>query len=190
VLAQMAARLLTTPAVELAFVVTDRPDAWQRLIRSLGLAPQPVGEHRWGDRPCSVIAVDWRGASVAQALAAVGESAPTPGAAPVLARPEGTQLLPVVAEPAGPAPSGDPRGATDAARELSAALERRVAQLAREVALSPREQQVLQLLLLGRNYAEIGIVLQIAPRTARFHQTNVLDKLGAESRLDLVRLLL
>jgi DNA-binding CsgD family transcriptional regulator len=52
------------------------------------------------------------------------------------------------------------------------------------------EQQMLQLLLLGRNYAEIGVALQITPRTARFHQANVLDKLGAESRLDLACLLL
>jgi hypothetical protein len=30
---------------------------------------------------------------------------------------------------------------------------------------------------------------QITPRTARFHQASALDKLGAGSRLDLVRLL-
>jgi DNA-binding CsgD family transcriptional regulator len=81
-------------------------------------------------------------------------------------------------------------GERDDARELSVILERRLAQLARSAALSPREQEVLQLLLLGRNAAEIGIVLEITPRTARFHQHNVLEKIGAESRLDIVRLLL
>ena len=69
-------------------------------------------------------------------------------------------------------------------------LDRRVAQLARSAGLSPREQEVLQLLLLGRNYNEIGVALHITPRTARFHQHNVLEKIGAESRLDIVRLLL
>ena len=69
-------------------------------------------------------------------------------------------------------------------------LEQRIARLARSAALSPREHEVLQLLLLGRNYAEIGTALQITPRTARFHQHNILEKLGAESRLDIVRLLL
>ncbi|HEX3757707.1 MAG TPA: helix-turn-helix transcriptional regulator [Kofleriaceae bacterium] len=201
-LAQMAARVLSTPAVELAFVVTDRPDAWQRLLRELGLAPHDVGAHRWGDRRCTVLAVDWRGGSITEVLAAVGEAAvgeaavgeAAPVATPRLAAAEGTRPMPITAAPtpgasAPGAPAGD-RGARDEARELSAALERRIAQLAREAALSPRERQVLQLLLLGRNYAEIGVALQITPRTARFHQTNVLDKLGAESRLDLVRLLL
>ena len=196
-LAQIAARLLTTPAVELAFVVTDQPAAWQRLIGSLGLAPHPVGEHRWGERQYSVLAVDWRAGSVARVLHAVGAAAP--GAGPALApsddpRPAPvttTGRMPPVRNDEAPAPAAEPRsGGADEARELSAALERRIAQLARTAALSPREQQVLQLLLLGRNYAEIGVALQITPRTARFHQTNVLDKLGAESRLDLVRLLL
>lgn len=88
------------------------------------------------------------------------------------------------------AAGGAPGRAADEARELSAALERRIAWLATSAALSPREQEVLQLLLFGRNCAEIGLVLQITPRTARFHQQNVLEKIGAESRLDILRMLL
>jgi DNA-binding CsgD family transcriptional regulator len=76
------------------------------------------------------------------------------------------------------------------ADQPASALERRIAQLARSSALSPREHEVLQLLLLGRNYAEIGTALRITPRTARFHQHNILEKIGAESRVDIVRLLL
>jgi DNA-binding CsgD family transcriptional regulator len=83
-----------------------------------------------------------------------------------------------------------PSGPTAEARELSAVLERRIAQLARTAGLSPREREVLHLLLLGRSYSEIGVALEISPRTARFHQRNVLEKIGAESRLDLFRLLL
>jgi len=177
VLAQIAAHLLTTPAVEIQFIVTEQPVAWQRLFGALGVAPQLAGEHRSGDRRYSVLAIDWRGSSVAHALHAASEAA-APDPAPAMALPAGTRPLPI----ATPAP--------DEAGELSAALDRRVAQLARSAALSPREQEVLQLLLLGRNYTEIGVALQITPRTARFHQSNVLDKLGAESRHDLVRLLL
>jgi len=66
----------------------------------------------------------------------------------------------------------------------------RVSELAARGALSPRERQVLDLLLLGRTMEEIGLVLEISARTVKFHQANVLDKLGAESRLDLLRLIL
>ena len=37
---------------------------------------------------------------------------------------------------------------------------------------------------------EIGQILAISSRTVKFHQLNVLQKLGAESRQDLLRLLL
>jgi DNA-binding CsgD family transcriptional regulator len=204
ILAQIAARLLTTPEVEIQFVVTEQPGTWHRLFGVLGLAPQLAGEHRWGDRRYSVLAIDWRGSSVAHALHAASEAA-APDPTPAMALPAGTRPLPVAAAaaaerlllpiapaaaPRAPLPADAARGASDDAGDLSAALDRRVAQLARSAALSPREHEVLQLLLLGRNYTEIGVALQITPRTARFHQSNVLEKLGAESRHDLVRLLL
>lgn len=69
-------------------------------------------------------------------------------------------------------------------------LNERVAALSAASGLSRREQEVLELLLLGRTVSDIGLVLGITPRTAKFHQTNVLNKLGAESRFDLMRLLL
>jgi DNA-binding CsgD family transcriptional regulator len=56
--------------------------------------------------------------------------------------------------------------------------------------LSERERQVLQLLLRGRGVEDIATVLGIAPRTVKFHQANVLQKLGADSRLDLLRVVL
>lgn len=66
----------------------------------------------------------------------------------------------------------------------------RLRELGETARLSERERQVLDLIVLGRSHAEIGSVLGISGRTARFHQSNVLRKLGAESRLDLLRLLL
>jgi DNA-binding CsgD family transcriptional regulator len=57
-------------------------------------------------------------------------------------------------------------------------------------ALSDRERQVLTLLLRGRGVEDIATMLEIAPRTVKFHQANVLQKLGADSRLDLLRVVL
>ena len=61
-------------------------------------------------------------------------------------------------------------------------------QLVSEAGLSNREREVLDLLLLGRGPDEIGVVLGIAARTAKFHQANLLRKLGADSRMDLLRI--
>lgn len=55
--------------------------------------------------------------------------------------------------------------------------------------LTAREREVLELLLLGRSHGDIAQVLGISERTSKFHQGNLLAKLGAESRLDLMRLL-
>lgn len=56
--------------------------------------------------------------------------------------------------------------------------------------LSEREQSVLNLLLLGRTLDSIAVALKISARTVKYHQRNIQDKLGAESRFDLIRLLL
>lgn len=74
--------------------------------------------------------------------------------------------------------------------ELGSLLRGRLAQLAHDGGLTDREKQVLDLVALGRNASEIGKVLGIAPRTAKFHQARLLAKLGADSRVDLLRLLL
>ncbi|ABC80092.1 helix-turn-helix transcriptional regulator [Anaeromyxobacter dehalogenans] len=71
---------------------------------------------------------------------------------------------------------------------LAAVREARTAELVRRFELSPREEEVLRLLLIGRQAADIGTALGITPRTAKFHQANVLRKLGASSRRDLLGL--
>ncbi|HET9933740.1 MAG TPA: helix-turn-helix transcriptional regulator [Polyangiaceae bacterium] len=55
--------------------------------------------------------------------------------------------------------------------------------------LSERESEVLQHLLSGRSVEEIAELLAVAPRTVKYHQANLLAKLGADSRIDLLRLL-
>jgi len=49
---------------------------------------------------------------------------------------------------------------------------------------------VLDLLLLGRTMGDIAMVLQISVRTVKYHQRNIQQKLGADSRFDLARILL
>lgn len=65
----------------------------------------------------------------------------------------------------------------------------RLAELVEASGLTNREREVLELIVLGRSHGDIAQVLGISERTSKFHQGNLLAKLGAESRLDLMRLL-
>lgn len=80
--------------------------------------------------------------------------------------------------------------ARESPRDLESLLRARREQLAAEAQLTAREREVLELLLLGRTQEEIGTALLISARTAKFHQQNLLRKLGADSRADLTRLFL
>ncbi|MCR2785030.1 MULTISPECIES: LuxR C-terminal-related transcriptional regulator [unclassified Microbacterium] len=53
-------------------------------------------------------------------------------------------------------------------------------------ALSAREQDVAQLVLQGKTYAEIGAAIFISPRTAEHHIARIRQRLGATSRSDLL----
>jgi DNA-binding NarL/FixJ family response regulator len=53
---------------------------------------------------------------------------------------------------------------------------------ATEAGLTPREIDVLRLLVAGRSNAQIAEHLVISPRTATTHVTNILAKLGVASR--------
>jgi len=64
----------------------------------------------------------------------------------------------------------------------------RLEQIVAQYALSPREREVFELLLYGFTADEIGRKLGVSTRTVKFHQTNVLAKVDADSRLDLFRL--
>ncbi|HWU89692.1 MAG TPA: LuxR C-terminal-related transcriptional regulator, partial [Kofleriaceae bacterium] len=167
-LAQIACRLLATPALELVFVVTDRANHWRHLIQFLGLEPHVVGEVNRGEAKRTVLAADWRLFASAPVLERAGAVSRRSELASVMdAWPEAQEST-----------------------NLSAMISQRIGDLARSTGLSPREQEVLHLLVLGRSTTEIGVALHITARTARFHQSNVLEKIGAESRLDVVRLLM
>jgi PAS domain S-box-containing protein len=72
--------------------------------------------------------------------------------------------------------------------DVSSLVRARVDLLAEEGGLSSREHSVLELLIAGKSAEDIGSALGISPRTAKFHQTNILQKLGVDSRLELFRL--
>ncbi|MEW5737394.1 MAG: LuxR C-terminal-related transcriptional regulator [Myxococcota bacterium] len=72
----------------------------------------------------------------------------------------------------------------------TALVEARVHHLSSRAKLSERERQLLQMLLLGRSLKEAAGVLGITARTAKYHQQNLLRKVGADGRVDLFRLLL
>ena len=58
--------------------------------------------------------------------------------------------------------------------------------LARRSRLTRRERDVLRLVAAGKSNKEIGAALRIAERTAKFHVTAILNKLGAENRAQAV----
>ena len=68
------------------------------------------------------------------------------------------------------------REATDAARLLDA--------------LSPREREVLTGLVAGQQNKEIARDLSLSPRTVELHRANLMEKLGARSLSDAIRLAL
>jgi len=60
--------------------------------------------------------------------------------------------------------------------------------LDRMAALTPREKEVLELLVLGRANKVIAYELSISPRTVEIHRARVMDKMSARSLAELVRM--
>lgn len=54
--------------------------------------------------------------------------------------------------------------------------------------LTPREREVLSLLVEGRGPGAIAALLYISPQTARTHVQNIIEKLGVHSRVQVVTL--
>jgi DNA-binding NarL/FixJ family response regulator len=81
------------------------------------------------------------------------------------------------------------RGESMITPRLASRLVDRLRQPDREVpvpgaaALTPREHEVLELLVLGSDNAEIARRLQISQHTVKNHVSSILDKLGVENRI-------
>ena len=54
--------------------------------------------------------------------------------------------------------------------------------------LTPREREVMELVVIGRHNKEIADALSISPRTVEVHKARMMTKLGVESVPDLVRM--
>lgn len=162
-------RLATTPRLQFHFSITDRIERWQELSRFLGFKYEGVGELVADDKRFTVVAHDWRDAPLRTLLTRLPASAPSTT----------SKREPQSSEP-------EPLERPD----LAELLQKRLAELATQAKLSEREREILDLLVLGRNLQEMGIALGITARTAKYHQRNILQKIGADSRLDILRLLL
>ncbi len=65
----------------------------------------------------------------------------------------------------------------------------RIEGIARRAGLSRREREVLAQVLQGGAIGDVAAALGITARTVKFHLANLLSKLGADSRADLLRVL-
>lgn len=66
--------------------------------------------------------------------------------------------------------------------------ESRIVAVRRLHTLSPRERQVMDLLVGGKNVKQIAVMLDLSHKTVQIHRTNLMRKLDIDSIADLVRL--
>jgi DNA-binding CsgD family transcriptional regulator len=73
--------------------------------------------------------------------------------------------------------------------EVTMIHEARLDQVAERARLSVREREIFVSLVQGRSIDEIAAALGIAVRTVKHHQSSLLQKIGADSRADILRIL-
>ena len=66
--------------------------------------------------------------------------------------------------------------------------DRRSDMLERLASLTPREREVMGLMLAAKHTKQIAGEMQISAKTVDFHRKNILDKFGVEDSLKLIRL--
>lgn len=186
------ARSLGVRNLPFTFGVTRDVQAWMRFARIMDLPAEVAGEFELEGIDYSLLAMDWREGDPTQwLLRFAGRDVDEAGQmwwkrVTGRARASDGGTLRDTMRPGSQLQQGLPLGPGG----LGDLIMSRMRRLAEEAELTKREVEVLDLLLLGRSTDEIALVLEISPRTAKFHQANVLRKLGADSRSDLVRLLL
>jgi RNA polymerase sigma factor (sigma-70 family) len=196
-----------SPAQPVVFVVDDDStmrDTVSRMVRQLGYAVETFDSadaflaHPTPDRPaCLVLDVMLGGATgfdVVAALAGRNTEVPT-----IFMTGSGTIPMSVRAMKSGavefltkPFDSDALRGALEPALALSVEQRARHAELqaleALLATLTAREREVLDLVVLGRLNKQIASELGVVEQTVKVHRARVMEKLGAESVTDLVRL--
>jgi DNA-binding CsgD family transcriptional regulator len=193
-----ARRLAERRRLAFSYCAVAAPERWISVARLYGLEVEKLGRVRVRSGDLTVLAIDWRNRSFADVFSRWVQTSASElvGRAWQLAT-----TRPMRAAPAYPAVSAGAEHdhaldelpfdeeLDDERRALDELLEERVERLAAAAKLSPRERQVLNFVLLGRHADDIASVIEIAPRTARLHVSHLLTKLGAESRLDVFRVL-
>ena len=75
-------------------------------------------------------------------------------------------------------------------REIRRQQDQQADLVARLATLTPREREVLDLVVAGSTTKEVAAQLGIQPRTVEIHRHHVIQKMGVRSAVDLVRLFL
>ena len=73
-------------------------------------------------------------------------------------------------------------------RALAAHSARRASARALFPSLTPRETEVMELVVAGRHNRDIAVLLDISARTVEVHKARLMDKLGVDNVADLVRM--
>jgi DNA-binding CsgD family transcriptional regulator len=193
-----ARRLAERRRLTFSYCAVAAPERWIGVARLCGLEAEKLGRLRVRSGDLTVLAVDWRNKSFGDVFSRWVQTSASElvGRAWQLATTRPMRAAPVYQASGASAAYDDEPGESpisddldDQGRTLDELLEQRVERLAAAARLSPRERQVLNFVLLGRHADDIASVIDIAPRTARLHVSHLLTKLGAESRLDVFRVL-
>lgn len=171
--ARQVYQALASKRMARTYTVHARLEEWQEILTGTGVPWRFVERFVVGPRVYSLVAVDWKRRSPRELLLHTWELAER-------RRPPWS----FVAQEGAPAPPAA------SFQELRAAVGDRVAKLSRQLALTPREAEILEQLCLGTSLEEIAQRFSIRPRTVKFHQENLLRKAGVKSRLELFRKLL
>jgi FixJ family two-component response regulator len=199
--------MTASPPPPIVFIVDDDAnmrDTVSRMVRQLGIDVEVFATadaflaHQRPDRPqCLVLDVMLQGSTGFDVVAALAEAKieiPT-----IFMTGSGTIPMSVRAMKSGavefltkPFDSAALRGAIDSALELARAQRERRAELESLEALlgtlTPRELEVLTLVVAGRLNKQIAHELGVVEQTVKVHRARVMEKLGAASVTDLVRL--
>jgi FixJ family two-component response regulator len=73
-------------------------------------------------------------------------------------------------------------------RAIASHSARRASAQARFPTLTPREREVMELVVAGRHNRDIALLLDISARTVEVHKARLMDKLGVDNVADLVRM--
>jgi non-specific serine/threonine protein kinase len=190
--------LLLERAATLALKMDDAPRARQLLVESLAILQRHQPERRYATQAletCAwLAAVEHQPERAARLLGAVGREREAMGVpVPPSIQAEYDQFVPLATaqiDSAGWDLARSEGAAMTLEEAIAYALQDEPARSPVAAAvpsiLSPRELDVLRLLVDGRSNQEIAAVLSISPNTVANHVANIMNKLGLDSRTAVV----